>query len=150
MILLNLDLGTKTGYALSVNKKIEKSGTRNFQPTRFQSADYRFILFKKFLNEFKFLGVDMVFYEEVRKHIGVDAAHCYGGFKAVLTTFCQELNIPYSGVHVGTIKKSICGTGAAKKDMVIKACQNLGYNPIDDNEADAIALALYSIKNNVG
>lgn len=148
MIILNLDLGTKMGFAISQKNKIIKSGSVNFQPTRFQSSDYRFILFKKFLSKHDMLGIDRVFFEEVRKHIGVDAAHCYGGFKAVLTTYCQEKNIPYSGVPVGTIKKSICGNGGAKKDKVIEAVQNLGYNPVDDNEADAIALALHSIKNN--
>lgn len=147
MIILNLDLGTKMGFALSKNNKIVSSGTKNFQPTRFQSSDYRFILFRNFLKSYDLVGLNQVFFEEVRKHIGVDAAHCYGGFKAVLTTYCQENNIPYSGVPVGTIKKSVCGNGSAKKDMVISAVRSLGYNPVDDNEADAIALALHSIKN---
>lgn len=145
--ILCLDLGTKTGYSVVENNKIIKSGTKDFKPTRFQSSDYRFILFRNFLNTL--LPADQVFFEEVRRHIGVDAAHCYGGFKAVLTTFCQDNNINYSGVAVGTIKKSVTGNGAAKKDMVIRAVQNRGFNPIDDNEADAIAIGLHVICTNL-
>jgi Holliday junction resolvasome RuvABC endonuclease subunit len=145
--ILCLDLGTKTGFALIENNKVIKSGTKNFQPTRFQSSDYRFVVFRNFLKTF--LPLDQVYFEEVRRHIGVDAAHCYGGFKAVLTTFCQDNDVNYCGIAVGTIKKSITGNGAAKKDAVIKAVQDRGFSPIDDNEADAIAIALHVIKLNL-
>jgi hypothetical protein len=43
---------------------------------------------------------------------------------------------------VKTIKKFITGCGNASKQDVINAVQTRGYRPIDDNEADAIALAL--------
>ena len=92
------------------------------------------------------LGIGIVYFEEVRRHIGVDAAHCYGGFKAILTTFCEVNGIPYQGVPVGTIKKHITGKGNADKLAVIKAVQALGFNPKDDNEADALALLSFAMK----
>lgn len=141
--ILALDLGTKTGWALTEFGKIT-SGTQDFKATRFQSADRRFVNFKDWLNKTRdkttLAKIDVVYFEEVRRHIGVDAAHCYGGFKAILTTFCQENEISFQGMAVGTIKKHITGNGAAKKDKMIAAVRALGYNPKDDNEADAISL----------
>lgn len=146
--ILSLDLGTKTGWALYEFGKIS-SGREDFKASRFQSADRRFVNFKNWLNKTRdktLLGeIDVVYFEEVRRHIGVDAAHCYGGFKAILTTFCQENQISFQGVGVGTIKKFISGNGAAKKPEVIAAVRRQGFNPSDDNEADAIALLLSAI-----
>ena len=84
--------------------------------------------------------IDAIYFEEVRRHIGVDAAHAYGGFLASLTAWCEEHSIPYQGIPVGTIKKFITGKGNASKGEVIAAVKALGSNPADDNEADAIAL----------
>ena len=150
--ILALDLGTITGFALCVGQGIHPriiSHTRNFKATRFQSADRRFVNFRHELEltqAILLLGIQVVYFEEVRRHIGVDAAHCYGGFKAILTTFCEDKGIPYQGVPVGTIKKYITGKGNADKQAVIKAVQALGFNPKDDNEADALALLHYAIE----
>lgn len=147
--ILALDLGTTTGIAI-LNSGNIKSYTKNFKATRFQSADRRFFNFRNHLKDIQdslLLGINVVYFEEVRSHIGNDAAHCYGGFKAALTMFCEDNNIPYQGVAVGTIKKHITGKGNANKEKVIKAVQDLGHNPKDDNEADAIALLYYAMEN---
>lgn len=146
--ILSLDLGTNCGFAYYNGRNI-KSGTKNFKATRFESADRRFINFRSFLEDIRkssFFGIGTIYFEEVRKHIGVDAAHCYGGFKATLTTFCEDYKISYQGVPVGTIKKHITGKGNADKLAVIKAVQELGFNPKDDNEADALSLLDYVLK----
>jgi len=79
-----------------------------------------------------------VFFEEVRRHAGTDAAHVYGGLLATLTAWCEEADIPYMGVPVGAIKKHACGKGNADKLAMIAAAQTRGWNPADDNEADAL------------
>jgi hypothetical protein len=56
----------------------------------------------------------------------------------------QQNSIPYSGVGVGTIKKSATGRGNAGKPEMIAAMRRLGHLPDDDNEADALAL-LYCV-----
>jgi Holliday junction resolvasome RuvABC endonuclease subunit len=108
----------------------------------------RFLRFKRWLSEIKYSvdGIDAVYFEEVRKHMGVDAAHAYGGFMAHLTAWCEHYQIPYQGVPVGTIKKSATGKGNANKDAMIAAAKSLGYKPADDNEADAICLLHYAMK----
>jgi len=65
--------------------------------------------------KYQFGSIDVIYYEEVRKHIGTDAAHIYGGFKATLSTWCEENNTSYEGVPVGTLKKHATGKGNAKK-----------------------------------
>lgn len=39
-----------------------------------------------------------------------------------------------------SVRKTFCGSGKAKKPDVIAACQRRGFEPRDDNAADAIAL----------
>lgn len=58
--------------------------------------------------------------------------------------------IPYQGVPVGTIKRHVTGKGNADKQAVIAAIKARGYAPVDDNEADAIAILLWAIATNGG
>ncbi|WP_246099051.1 hypothetical protein [Tepidimonas thermarum] len=97
---------------------------------------------KRWLTEIKQCadGIDLVVYEEVRNHKGVDAAHIYGGFMAHLTAWCEHHQIPYQGVPVGTIKKHATGKGNAGKAEMIAAAKVRGFDPVDDNHADALAL----------
>jgi Holliday junction resolvasome RuvABC endonuclease subunit len=141
MKILALDLGTTTGWAVSVDGLVS-SGSQSFKPTRFEGAGMRFLKFKRFLSDLKGNadGFDMVVFEEVRRHRGVDAAHAYGGFMAHLTAWCEHHQIPYRAEGVGVIKKFWTGKGNASKEEMIDAALAKGYTPADDNEADAIAL----------
>jgi hypothetical protein len=53
-------------------------------------------------------------------------------------------------VPVGTIKRHIAGKGNADKAAVIAAVKALGFDPQDDNEADALALLDWAICHRVG
>jgi Holliday junction resolvasome RuvABC endonuclease subunit len=107
----------------------------------------RFLRFKRWLTEIKnsVEGLDAVYFEEVRRHVGVDAAHAYGGFMAHLTAWCEHHQIPYQGVPVGTIKRHATGKGNADKHAMLTAMRALGYTPVDDNEADALALLRWAL-----
>ncbi len=144
---LALDLGTKTGWAISASDLVVASGTITFKNDRWQGGGMRFLRFKYWLNELRVSEdrIDAVIVEEVRRHSGVDAAHCYGGFLAILTAWCEHHNIPYQGVPVGTIKKHATGKGNAGKDEVIAAMRALGHPVTDDNEADALAILHWAI-----
>ena len=80
------------------------------------------------------------YFEEVHRHLGTAAGHAYGGYLAHLTAWAEANKIPYQGVPVGTIKRHIAGKGNADKAAVIDAVRKLGFQPADDNEADALAL----------
>ncbi|SFM13476.1 crossover junction endodeoxyribonuclease RuvC [Nitrosomonas communis] len=147
--LLALDLGTNTGWALHHLNGTITSGTEQFKPQRFEGGGMRYLRFKRWLTEMKQCadGIDSVFLEEVRRHVGMDAAHAYGGFLATLTAWCEHHNIPYQGVPVGTIKKHVTGKGNASKEQMIASVQLLGYAPVDDNEADALALLHWALQH---
>ena len=102
----------------------------------------RYLRFRNWLDEISQCsgGIDTVYFEEVRRHLGVDAAHVYGGFLATLTAWCEDHNLPYQGVPVSHIKHHVTGKGNASKQCVIDAVRAIGYKPQDDNEADALAL----------
>lgn len=145
--LLALDLGTQTGWAFHAADRSVVSGSESFRPGRFEGGGMRFLRFKRWLTEVKITvdGLDAVYFEEVRRHAGVDAAHAYGGFMAHLTAWCEHHQIPYQGVPVGTIKKHATGKGNADKDAMLTAMRALGYTPADDNEADALALLRWAL-----
>ena len=148
MTIFALDLGTQTGWALTSRDGSITSGSQSFKPQRFEGGGMRFLRFKRWLTDIKQCndGIDQVVFEEVRRHVGVDAAHAYGGFMGHLTAWCELHNIPYQGVPVGTIKKHATGKGNAGKDEMIIAAKSRGHDPMDDNEADALALLHWAIE----
>lgn len=144
--IIALDLGTTTGWAM-LSDGVITSGTASFRPSRYDGGGMRYLRFRDWLEQLRrYAGlVGVVYFEEVRRHAGVDAAHIYGGFLATLTGWCEHRVIPYQGVPVGTIKKFIAGKGNADKEAVIAAVRARGFNPADDNEADAIAILLWAM-----
>jgi len=145
-MILALDLGTTTGWAVHEGGTVT-SGSQSFKPRRFEGGGMRFLHFKRWLDaiDASDSGIDAVYFEEVRRHAGVDAAHAYGGFLAHLTAWCEAQlpPIPYEGVPVGTIKKAATGKGNASKQDMIAAAERRGFAPADDNEADALALLAF-------
>lgn len=152
MTILSLDLGTTTGWAtcqLVEGRKIITSGSQSFKPLRFEGGGMRYLRFRKWLIDLHLLmRIELITFEEVRRHVGTDAAHAYGGFLSQLTGLSEELGIPYQGVPVQTIKKHVTGKGNAGKDVVKKAIADRGHSFTDDNEADAIALLYWTLESN--
>lgn len=144
--ILALDLGTTTGWALRAVDGRILSGTQNFKPGRFEGGGMRYLRFRAWLAEVAYGAgaAGAVYFAEVRRHAGVDAAHAYGGFLATLTAWCEHHRIPYQGVPVGTIKRHATGKGNADKAAMIAAMRAIGFEPADDNEADALALLQYA------
>jgi len=150
--LLVLDLGTTTGWALRSADRLITSGTVSFRPGRFDGGGMRYLRPQNWLAEMDRLAgtIATIFYEEVRRHAGTDAAHVYGGLMATLTAWAEMRGVPYQGVPVGTIKKHATGKGNASKAMMIEAAQARCYSPADDNEADAIAILHWALETKGG
>lgn len=138
-MILALDLGTNTGWACG-KPGLVTSGTLSLRGGRYEGGGMRYLRFNNWLKEILASGVQRVVFEEVRRHAGTDAAHVYGGLLGQLTATCESLGLPYAGVPVGTIKKYATGRGNADKAAMIEAARSWGYEPTDDNEADALAL----------
>ncbi len=139
--ILALDLGTTTGWATSIDGKLHW-GHWSLKGGRYEGGGMRYLRFRsQLVQTYKFLGrIDVVYFEEVRRHLGTDAAHIYGGLLATLTAWCEEQHIAYQGIPVGTIKKHATGKGNANKMQMIIAAVDRGWNTNDDNEADALWL----------
>jgi hypothetical protein len=161
LVILALDLGTTTGWALRSANGPVAHGFVSFKSQRFEGGGMRYLRFGRWLADMLALsgqqsgsqtgsqtnltGIGSVYFEEVRRHLGVDAAHVYGGLLATLTAWCEHHQIPYQGVPVGTIKRHATGKGNAGKAEVIAAMKALGHPVTDDNEADALALLHWAL-----
>jgi Holliday junction resolvasome RuvABC endonuclease subunit len=144
MKVLALDLGTRCGWAVFKDGAPIASGTwilQNDRQRRFEGAGMKWLRLNTLLSAAHgFDGFDKIAIEEVRRHMGVDAAHAYGGALAVVSAFCESKGIPYEGLPVATIKKHATGKGNAKKDAMIEAAR-AKWPAIaieDDNHADAL------------
>ena len=161
LVILALDLGTTTGWALRSANGPVAHGFVSFKSQRFEGGGMRYLRFGRWLADMLALsgqqggsqtgsqtnltGIGSIYFEEVRRHLGVDAAHVYGGLLATLTAWCEHHQIPYQGVPVGTIKRHATGKGNAGKAEVIAAMKALGHPVTDDNEADALALLHWAL-----
>ncbi|SUZ33427.1 hypothetical protein ROE7235_03197 [Roseibaca ekhonensis] len=149
---LALDLGTTTGWATRGFDGLITSGTVSFKPSRYDGGGMRYLRFTNWLTEIDRLSgpIAAIYFEEVRRHVGTDAAHVFGGLLAVLTSWGELRGIPYQGVPVGSIKKHATGKGNAPKQAMIDAARARGFSPADDNEADAIAILLWALETRGG
>jgi len=161
LVILALDLGTTTGWALRSANGPVAHGFVSFKSQRVEGGGMRYLRLGRWLADMLALsgsqtgsqsnltGIGAVYFEEVRRHLGVDAAHVYGGLLATLTAWCEHHQIPYQGVPVGTIKRHATGKGNAGKAEVIAAMKALGHPVTDDNEADALALLHWALAQGV-
>lgn len=146
--IIAIDIGTKCGWCVRAGNTI-LHGTFDLSAGRHSSPGMRFIHFRARLNELLDANPGaVVFYEEVRRHMGVDAAHVYGGLLAVLQALCTERKVEFQGVTVQAIKRKATGKGNAKKDAMIAAAKAKwpGLAIEDDNQADALWLSEAAIE----
>lgn len=146
---VGIDPGTHCGWAIlrSDGSRVA-SGVWDLSPRRHEGGGMRYLRVRRHLTEM--LGqyaVEQLAYEEVRRHAGTDAAHVYGGIVAMIAAVCEEGDVPYAGASVGTIKKLATGKGNAGKPQMIEAALAIfGVECEDDNEADALFVALTAVR----
>jgi Holliday junction resolvasome RuvABC endonuclease subunit len=149
--ILALDLGTHYGWALRTQDGITSGNVNLSAEARKQNHGFRYLSFEKQLHEIhQTAPLDAIFYEEVRAHSSVGAAHVYGGFSAVLFSFCDHNGIAYSSVPVGEIKKTATADGTATKKGMLRATQQYLPTVTDDNEADAFWILITGLTHYLG
>lgn len=133
--ILALDIATKTGWCTE-----SASGTWDFSLKRGESYGMRVVKFKAAVREMiKLENVTIVTYERpagLHKSSIMVASEMVG----VLQDLCIELGIEVTNYAAKEIKKHATGNGNAGKPLMIAKAKELGYNPADDNQADAIHL----------
>lgn len=153
MVVIGIDPGTNTGWSVRYDNGVHDSGTWNLKGGRHEGGGMRFLRLRKLLIELlDSVNPEFIAYEEVRAHMGVDAAHIYGGVIAVISEECEKRKVPYVGIPVGTVKKFACGKGNANKDMMVLAAKKKWDLYLGEDEADArwIAETAYAENCNKG
>jgi crossover junction endodeoxyribonuclease RuvC len=91
-VILAVDLGTTTGWAMAVPDTGIVSGTVSFRPSRYDGGGVRYLRFRAWLDGIAedMPSIQAIHFEEVRRHLSTDAAHVHGGLLATLTTWCEE------------------------------------------------------------
>jgi Holliday junction resolvasome RuvABC endonuclease subunit len=145
--ILALDLGTKLGWALCNRDGRISHGTENFTPHVTWLPGQKWLRYRAWLSRHIVdNNVQQIVYEDVKRHVGVLAAHAYGGYLAMLEMVAGQHNVKLLPVGVGTIKKHWTGNGAAKKDEMIAEAKKRGFRPSTDNAADALAILHWAIQ----
>ncbi len=142
--ILALDCATKTGYCLLRDGKVVLSGTQDFSKKRGESNGTMFLRFRSWLSKvIRDNNVDFVVYEQSH-HRGGAATDIGVNLTGRVQEVAAENNIEFMPAHTAILKKFATGSGkASKKDMIDAARNVLGRDPVDDNEADAVMLALF-------
>lgn len=145
MKILAIDPGTRCGWCVRQTDGAMNAGTWDLAPRRFEGGGMRYLRLRTYLSEIlDKVAPGMVAFEEVRRHMGTDAAHVYGGIVAIVQEECERRKVPYQAIPVGTVKKTATGKGNADKAAMIAAANarwNLELGPKDENEADARFIA---------
>ena len=145
MRIIGLDLGTKCGWAVW-DDGLESCGTWRL---RNDPADMG-VRYRDFHDRLLCLARpgDVIAYELVRRHIGTQAAHLYGGFQAIMFLVAAWKDVQLIPITVQAVKQKATRKGNAKKDEMVKAARAyvldfLCYDrTFDDNAADAAFVAL--------
>lgn len=141
---LALDLALTTGFAVRKSNGLVESGSFDCRGKVRDLPGARWANFRRFLVDLKQANPDLaaIHYEEIIRHGPgqVKSAHVFGALEALVELFAFHHQIELHAIGVGTWKKRFTGNGAAKKDDVIAVCRQLGFKPVDDNEADALGI----------
>ena len=144
MNLFALDIATKTGWATNIHGK--RSGVTEFAIKRGESPGMRFLRCRAWLNEMWELlnpKIQLIVYEQAHHRGGAATAVCVG-LSTEVQAFAAEHDIEIMPVHTATLKKFATGSGRAGKLDMIRAAEARGWDPQDDNEADAALLLEYA------
>ena len=150
--ILALDLGSTTGWAIRNDRCRILHGTAEFRPTRFEGGGMRYLRFERWLDETRKIagGIDAVYFEEVRRHVEPTPPISTAASSQASPPGASSRASPTRASPVGTIKRFATGKGNADKQTMIAAIRERGFEPADDNEADAIAILLWAIDTRGG
>ena len=144
--ILALDIATVTGY---YNPK-DGGGVWDFDITKAKNSLKQYASFRNTLIRYiKANDIKQVVAEDVNVRKFFNAMRKLSEFRGILLEVCESLCInPPIFVNVTSIKKSFTGDGKATKSKIIRVCKHkYGFEPIDDNHADAFAVYHYHIKH---
>lgn len=146
VVVLALDLGTKLGWAVRARDGAVWHGTEAFTPRKNWTPGQRWLRARSFLTDLIVRHqATVIAYEDVKRHMGTDAAHAYGAFLCIVQMVADSHRATLQPVGVGTIKKHFTGKGNAAKEEMIAEARRRGFSPGSDNDADALAVLSWAV-----
>ena len=145
MKILALDIATKTGWAMCDDGKY---GYGVFVcECEIRGAKYDMFMVKllKLFKSFNSYKPDIIVFEKAFQK-SQKSTELYHGFLAMLEYRAWQYGIDLMGVYATHLKKWATGNGKASKERMIAAAKLLGWDPKDDNEADALLLLEYALE----
>jgi len=159
-MILAIDPGMITGYALGVNKKLVEYGIWNTkvrnrtkkmagQPKYYRIYNFHESLSAKLIHlpplcRYKNYSVRYVLCEDAlgfqRGRAAVEVSH---KFRAIVELVCCKQNLPLTYIQPYDLKRFATGKATADKGEMIRAAAKYGYEGNDDNVADAIHLLFW-------
>jgi Holliday junction resolvasome RuvABC endonuclease subunit len=133
MKILAIDPAGKSGWCTET-----ASGVWNLKPKSYESNGMKFLKMKASIDEIvKAEGITFIGYEKPSgRHFSGIRSHA--NFEGVIVAYCEENGIEYKDFSASEIKKFATGKGNSNKAAMIVACkETYGFDPIDDNHADA-------------
>ncbi len=145
MKILALDTATKTGWCLLENGRIVESGVQDFTKKRGESNGMMFLRFRKWLTDMVLdYDPELVIYEQAH-HRGGASTEIGVNLTGRVQEICAGHKINFTTIHTATLKKFATGSGRGEKQAIMDRAElYLNRKPIDDNEADAVMMALYA------
>ena len=137
-----LDIGTHTGWAVLYPDGSVESGVCDFSTKRGESRNMKLLRFENWADEtIGILKPDLVYYE-LPHHQGGSATMVLVNMAGSIIRACEKHDIPYAGIHTGTLKKNTTGHGKASKEDMVKEAEKRfpGQKITSDDQADALLL----------
>lgn len=152
-MILAFDLATKTGWCLvSSQGAILSSGVLDLSREDNEHYGHMFMRLYGFMEKISGGNQRLMLAYEMAHHRAGPSTRIGVGLNATILLFAAQngLATPLA-VHTATLKKWVTGSGRAEKPaMIAWAKEKLGRDPIDDNEADAVAVALWAMEHMKG
>jgi len=157
--ILALDFGKVTGWGTYYPPAdrdpskggIRDSGVQTFDLRRGESPGMRWLRFRAWLTEMEHYmnslsgPFNLIVYERAH-HRGGAATAAGLGYQTEVESFAARIQAELMPVHSNTLKKWATGSGRAGKPEMENAARQRGFDPQDDNEADAILLREYAVE----
>lgn len=146
-MILALDLGTTTGFALHDGRDVVRSGVWRFTASSPSSAyaelrhDLRLLLFWLPPLDPARGEAHLLAYEAVpaQAHAGGDAAHRWGGFEAIVLAECEAERVRYLGIRPAAWKRAAGLRSATGEAEALAAAQRRWPGVVFGSEDEAVA-----------
>lgn len=141
MVIMGLDpSATAFGYSVVVSGQIKDAGTIKFP--KLKGLERVQAVCAKVMGIVEHNRPDFVVIEE--RIVGKSSSAIVTlEIASIVRYFLWQENVKFFEAHPTSLKKFVAGNGAAKKEEVMmNVLKNFGHTSKDNNEADAIALAM--------